>query len=95
MRTILWRRLDREGLETSRLRQSRGRLDLAVGEQAEVRAAWLRFPSFTLEPLVQTYRRTGAHTYRYESGGGRFTADLEVDDDGVVVHYPGFCARVS
>src|SRR5512145_1058744 len=27
------------------------RLGLAVGEQAPVRAAWLRFPGFTLEPL--------------------------------------------
>lgn len=182
MRTILWRRLDREGHESSRLRQSRGtwyldgtavfthehqacrldyvvvcdsgwrtlsarvtgwlgaepiarsiavdsqgqwwldtalvpavagcvdvdlnfspatnllpirRLDLAVGQQAEVRAAWLRFPAFTLEPLVQSYRRTGERTYRYESGVGNFVADLEVDDDGVVVHYPGLCARVS
>lgn len=27
------------------------RLNLAIGAQADVRAAWLRFPSFTLEPL--------------------------------------------
>jgi uncharacterized protein len=33
------------------------RLNLAVGEVAEIKAAWLRFPSFTLEPLPQQYRR--------------------------------------
>jgi hypothetical protein len=67
------------------------RLGLAVGEEAPVRAAWLRFPSFTLEPLEQTYRRTAPMTYRYESAGGRFFADLEVNSEGLVTRYPGFC----
>ena len=66
------------------------RLSLEVGESAEVRAAWLRFPSFTLEPLVQRYTRTGERAYRYESGGGSFVAHLEVDAHGFVLHYPGF-----
>jgi hypothetical protein len=65
------------------------RLALAVGQEAVVRAAWLRFPSFQLEPLEQLYRRTADRTYRYESGGGRFTADLEVDAAGFVLRYAG------
>lgn len=44
------------------------RLDLAVGQEARVRAAWLRFPEFTLEPLDQLYRRIDLDHYRYESG---------------------------
>jgi hypothetical protein len=63
------------------------RLDLAVGEKAEVRAAWLRFPSFKLELLVQVYQRTGETTYRYESGGGEFVAELQVNKDGFVKKY--------
>ena len=66
------------------------RLNLAVGEEASVRAAWLRFPSFTLEPLEQVYRRTGAGTYVYESAGGRFVRELKVDEAGFVTLYPGF-----
>lgn len=66
------------------------RLGLGVGQQAQVRAAWLRFPSFTLEPLEQVYRRTDVGTYRYESAGGRFVRDLEVDAVGFVTLYPGF-----
>ncbi len=66
------------------------RLGLAVGEEAEVRAAWLRFPSFTLEPLQQTYKRNGIVTYRYESAGGKFVRDLEVNAAGFVTRYPGF-----
>lgn len=66
------------------------RLDLAIGQEAQVQAAWLRFPSFTLEPLVQCYRRLDAATYRYESAGGMFTTDLQVNAAGFVTLYPRF-----
>jgi len=65
------------------------RLELAVGQEAPVRAAWLRFPGLTLEPLEQRYRRLDVQTYRYESAGGRFVADLQVDSAGFVIDYPG------
>jgi hypothetical protein len=66
------------------------RLDLAVGQSAEVRAAWLRFPSFNLEPLQQSYRRIDETAYRYESAGGTFVRDLQVAESGLVLQYPGF-----
>lgn len=65
------------------------RLSLAVGAEAPVRAAWLRFPSFSLETLDQLYRRTGDTTYRYESAGGTFVVDLRVNGAGLVIDYPG------
>jgi hypothetical protein len=65
------------------------RLGLAVGAEARVRAAWLKFPNFTLEPLDQLYRRTGEATYHYESAGGAFVADLRVNAAGFVIDYPG------
>ena len=52
------------------------RLELAIGQAAQVEAAWLRFPSFGLEPLPQVYRRLDESTYRYESAEGQFVADL-------------------
>lgn len=66
------------------------RLRLAPGDEAEVRAAWLRFPSFTFEPLPQVYRRLNEDVYRYESGGGAFVRELEVNEAGFVARYPGF-----
>jgi hypothetical protein len=63
------------------------RLALAVGQKADVTAAWVRFPSLTVEPLQQTYERLAPNIYRYSSNGGRFSALLEVDDLGLVVHY--------
>jgi uncharacterized protein len=64
------------------------RLDLAIGQEGEVRAAWLRFPSFTLEPLSQLYRRIDETTYRYESHGGDFLTELTVNEAGFVTRYP-------
>ena len=64
------------------------RLNLAVGQEIEVRAAWLRFPSFKLEPLPQLYRRIDETTYRYESSGGSFVTDLIVNKAGFVIKYP-------
>ena len=63
------------------------RLNLTVGERATVRAAWLRFPGFRLEPLEQVYERTTAMNYRYESAGGSFTSEIEVDEFGLAVNY--------
>jgi uncharacterized protein len=71
------------------------RLNLSVGEGAKVRAAWLRFPTFTLEPLEQVYQRASEQSYRYESGGGKFVADLRVDRSGFVVEYGNFWSAES
>ena len=65
------------------------RLALAVGDEAEVKAAWLPFPSLKFEPLAQVYRRLAERTYRYESRGGSFVRTLEVDSAGFVTSYPG------
>ena len=63
------------------------RLALDVGGADDVRAAWLRFPELTLEPLEQRYHRTAVARYRYESRGGAFTGELEVDEAGMVLRY--------
>jgi uncharacterized protein len=70
------------------------RLSLVRGERRDVTAAWVRFPEMTVEPLTQCYERTGDRLYRYSSGGGAFTADIEVDELGLVVRYPPFWERV-
>ncbi len=70
------------------------RLNLEVGQSAALTAAWLRFPSFTLEPLPQVYRRTGPDTYHYELADGSFTAGLTVNPLGFVTSYPPFWQEV-
>lgn len=71
------------------------RLALAVGEARDVTAAWVRLPALVVEPLPQRYARTGERRWRYESGGGAFVADLDVDDDGLVRRYPPGWERVG
>jgi hypothetical protein len=65
------------------------RLSLAVGDAADVRSAWLPFPSTEFELLRQVYRREGETTYHYESGGGVFVRRMEVNAAGFVTSYPG------
>ena len=69
------------------------RLALPVGGRAAVRAAWLRFPSFALDPLEQVYERLAERRYRYESNGGAFTAEIEVDGSGLPSRYGPWVAE--
>jgi hypothetical protein len=71
------------------------RLNLAIGESRELTAAWVRFPELTVEPLAQRYTRVAERRYRYESIASGFTAELEVDDLGLVVEYEGLWRRVA
>jgi hypothetical protein len=71
------------------------RLDLAVGESREMTAAWVRFPELSVEPLAQRYTRLDERRVRYESRDGSFTAELEVDELGLVVSYPPLWERVA
>jgi hypothetical protein len=71
------------------------RLGLGVGEGRDLTAAWVRFPGLDVEPLAQRYTRLADDRLRYESRGGAFTADLELDDLGLVVRYPPLWEQVG
>jgi len=66
-------------------------LGLEIGDQAEVSAAWLRWPELRVERLEQRYERLAKDRYRYSSGS--FSADLTVDEHGLVVDYQGLWRR--
>lgn len=61
------------------------RLDLDVGAQEEIEVAWVRFPHLRVERGRQHYARIAAKRWRYSSG--EFTAELVVDEAGLVVRY--------
>ena len=61
------------------------RLALNVGDAAELDATWLRFPELELERMTQRYERLADNRYRYSSPG--FAAELEVDENGLVLRY--------
>jgi uncharacterized protein len=70
------------------------RLNLQVGSSESVIAAWVKFPELTVEPLSQRYTRLTRDTYRYESNTG-FSAEIVVDDLGLVNSYPGGWKRIG
>ncbi|MBA3260487.1 MAG: putative glycolipid-binding domain-containing protein [Gemmatimonadales bacterium] len=68
------------------------RLDLSVGQAAEVRSAWLEWPAGILTPLVQRYARRSVAEYDYEAdlpGTTTFAGILRVDPRGWVLDYAG------
>jgi len=65
------------------------RVALAVGQAAEVPAAWLTFPELTLERLEQRYRRRAQDTYDYQAPGVPYEGLLRVTEVGFVTLYPG------
>jgi uncharacterized protein len=70
------------------------RLNLGIGMSLSVTAAWVKFPDLELQLLSQRYTRIAQNTYRYESDPG-FSADIVVDDLGLVIDYPGGWERVG
>ncbi|RZL63617.1 MAG: hypothetical protein EOP81_12120 [Variovorax sp.] len=70
------------------------RLHLAVGERAEVAAAWVDLDDDALTPLVQHYERRGETSYAYEAPRFDYRALLGVTPEGFVRDYPGlWCAE--
>ncbi|QSQ22324.1 putative glycolipid-binding domain-containing protein [Pyxidicoccus parkwayensis] len=70
------------------------RLALEVGQGRDVTAAWVRMPDLSLVTLPQRYTRLTESRYRYESNGGRFVAEVETDEFGLVLGYPPGWERV-
>lgn len=74
------------------------RLALAPGESREINVVYVAAPDLAVRPFAQRYTRlddaNGHHRYRYESLESGFTAVLPVDDDAIVIEYPGIWRRI-
>jgi uncharacterized protein len=69
---------------------------MVVGQRRQFTVAWIRAPDLTIGPQPQAYTRLGEHLYRFENlDGSGFTAELAVDEDGLVVDYPGLFRRIG
>ena len=66
-------------------------LDAEPGTSTTITAAWVLLPSFAVVASEQAYTVLGPGRVRYASG--TFTAELELDADGYVTHYPGLARR--
>jgi hypothetical protein len=72
------------------------RAPMAVGERRQFRIAWVFAPELTIRPQPQAYTRLAERLYLFENlDGSGFRAELPVDDDGIVLDYPGLFRRVG
>jgi hypothetical protein len=69
------------------------RLRLAPGVRRELSVAWVNAPALTVAAMAQAYTRRADRSYHFESLGSGFRAELEVDEDGLVLDYPGLFER--
>ncbi|MFE6171075.1 putative glycolipid-binding domain-containing protein [Streptomyces sp. NPDC056464] len=67
-------------------------LHRAPGER-EFLMAWVSVPELAVVASRQTYTHLGAGRVRFVSGD--FRSDIEFDDDGFVVDYPGLAGRIA
>jgi hypothetical protein len=72
------------------------RLGLEIEGSGSLDAVWIDTPAAReVERVPQRYTRLGRRTYLFEVVGGDFGSELEIDEFGLVVRYPGLAQRVA
>ncbi len=72
------------------------RLNLKPGQSAELSMVYIAVPDLTPRKVKQRYTCLQANQlYRYEGLDSGFTADVVVDEDGLIVDYPGIFSRAG
>ena len=72
------------------------RKPMAVGERQQFRMAWIFAPDLTVLPQLQAYTRLADQLYLFENlDGSGFSAELAVDEEGIVLDYPDLFRRVK
>lgn len=71
------------------------RLGLAVGARARIHCAYVDLPSLGVRLEAQTYIRLADSRYHFQSAAHGFARDIDVDEHGLVVSYPGLFRRVG
>ncbi|HET7738750.1 MAG TPA: putative glycolipid-binding domain-containing protein [Tepidiformaceae bacterium] len=69
--------------------------DWVIGEPRRFDMAWV--PLDTLEPFKdgQIYTPLGGEKWRYQAADGSFEAEITVDENGLVLDYPGLFRRAK
>ncbi|HJQ92733.1 MAG TPA: putative glycolipid-binding domain-containing protein [Candidatus Thermoplasmatota archaeon] len=71
------------------------RLGLGIGSRARIACAYVDLPSLAVSLDPQRYTRLSDRRYRFESPASGFARDIDVDEEGLVVSYPGLFRRVG
>ncbi|WP_416064382.1 putative glycolipid-binding domain-containing protein [Rhizobium sp. ZK1] len=71
------------------------RLEQKTGVAQDINAAYVSVPDLIVEPVKQRYTKLAGNRFLYEGISTGFSAELEVDGDGIVLDYPGVFRRLS
>ncbi len=69
------------------------RLGLETGESAIIEVVYVDVPDLTTNRERQIYTRLSGNVWHFEQPSAEFAATITVDDDGLVVDYPGLFLR--
>ncbi|PYX55064.1 MAG: hypothetical protein DMG76_19385 [Acidobacteria bacterium] len=70
------------------------RLDLGIGKSESVTTAWIKFPELELQPLSQRAHAQRKIFIATKANTG-FSAEIMVDDLGLVTAYPRGWERIA
>lgn len=71
------------------------RLPLHEGHAAELPVVYVDPETLGVRPDLQRYTRLGSHRWLFEQVESGFSAELEVDEHGLVLDYPALFRRLS
>lgn len=71
------------------------RLKQKTGVAEDISVAFVSVPNLIVEPVHQRYTKLAENRFLYEGISTAFSAELEVDGDGIVLDYPGVFRRLS
>jgi hypothetical protein len=71
------------------------RLAEAQQESLKIRAAWVRFPTLSVQPVAQSYTRLSATRYRYRNEDSGYEGHIDVDELGLPVSYQDVWTRTA
>lgn len=66
-----------------------------MGDSGETRAVYISPPDLLPRPAAQRYTCLGDGRWRYESLVSGYTSEIAVDEEGLVVEYPGVFTRTA
>lgn len=71
------------------------RLAVLPQDRLPVRAAWVRFPALTVQPIAQSYTRLSATRYRYRNEQSGYEGCIDIDELGLPITYEGVWTRTA
>lgn len=70
------------------------RLNLPIGSFKEIIVIYIDLPTSECKPTRQRYTHLGKKLYKYEDLLSGFTSNIEIDEKGYVINYPGIWHRI-